>query len=273
MVHKYIRNILVLITITVWIAVFSIDSNLHIIACDVGQGDAILIQKNTTQILIDSGPNNRVLDCLGTHMPFWDKQIELAISTHVDKDHSGGFLDVSHAYKIDRLLVSSSQTDKVLEKVANSTIEPQKDMVIRLGLIYLDILHPYEGFTSKNTNDYSVVNLVRYGNFKAIFMGDLELNISEDLIENSKIGPVDYIKISHHGSKNGTSEKLLDMLRPKEAIISSGKKNSYGHPHKEILQMLNTTNTKILRTDIEGDIDYVTDGINFWYNKQTTHKQ
>lgn len=253
--RKSIIYFLILITLSIWIAVFNIDNNLHIIACDIGQGDAILIQKNTTQILIDSGSGKQVLDCLGKHMPFWDRKIELAISTHVDKDHSGGFLDVSHAYQIDRLLVSGSQTDKVLDKVANSTIEPQKGMVIRSGMIYLDIFHPYEGFISKNSNDYSIVNTLRYGDFKAIFMGDLELNISEDLIENSKIGPVDYIKISHHGSKNGTSEKLLDLLQPRIAIISVGK-NSYGHPTPEVLKMLNDKRIKIIRTDEVGDIDY-----------------
>ena len=87
-----IISFLSLVTISIWIAVFSIDSDLHIVACDVGQGDAILIQKSRTQILIDSGSGNKVLDCLGRHMPFWDRQIELAISTHIDKDHSGGFL-------------------------------------------------------------------------------------------------------------------------------------------------------------------------------------
>lgn len=256
--RKNIIYFLILVTLTVWLSVFSIDNKLHIIACDVGQGDAILIQKNTTQILIDSGSGNRVLDCLGKYMPFFDKEIELAISTHIDKDHSGGFLDISRAYKIDKLLIFSSQTNEVLRKVANLTIEPRKGMVIRVGMIYLDILHPDEGFQSKDTNDTSIVTLLRYSQFKAIFMGDLELNISEKLFEEAKIGSVDYIKISHHGSKNGTSEKLLELLRPKVAIISVGK-NSYGHPDQKVVEMLKMTNTKLKRTDQEGDVDYVVD--------------
>src|SRR3989344_2631863 len=100
MVHKSIKYILVLITITVWTAVFSVDNKLHIVACDVGQGDAILIQKNTTQILIDGGPNQKVLDCLGRHMPFWDRTIEFVILTHPELDHYGGLIDVVKTYNI-----------------------------------------------------------------------------------------------------------------------------------------------------------------------------
>ena len=128
-------------------------------------------------------------------------------------------------------------------------------MVIRVGMIYLDILHPSEDFVSNKTNDYSIVTLLRYNKFKAIFTGDLELNISEDLFERDKIEPVDYIKISHHGSKNGTSEKLVQILKPNVAIISVGK-NSYGHPNEEVINLLKKYNIKILRTDEIGDIVY-----------------
>ena len=261
-----IISFLSLVTISIWIAVFSIDSDLHIVACDVGQGDAILIQKSRTQILIDSGSGNKVLDCLGRHMPFWDRQIELAISTHIDKDHSGGFPDVFNRYKIVNFLTNdlnnpmySTQNSQVLEKVVGGSgtkvIYPDVGMVIRVGMIYLDILHPSEDFVSNKTNDYSIVTLLRYNKFKAIFTGDLELNISEDLFERDKIEPVDYIKISHHGSKNGTSEKLVQILKPNVAIISVGK-NSYGHPNEEVLNLLKKYNIKILRTDEIGDIVY-----------------
>ena len=273
-----IISFLSLVTISIWIAVFSIDSDLHIVACDVGQGDAILIQKSRTQILIDSGSGNKVLDCLGRHMPFWDRQIELAISTHIDKDNSGGFPDVFNRYKIVNFLTNdlnnpmySTQNSQVLEKVVGGSgtkvIYPDVGMVIRMGMIYLDILHPYEGFSSKNTNDYSVVNLVRYGNFKAIFTADVENEVSNQIAELPEIQNVNYLKVNHHGSKNGLSQKLLDAVNPDVAVISVGKKNSYGHPSKEILQMLRSSNVKIFRTDLEGDMDVVTDGINFWYNK------
>jgi len=268
--YKNFIFLLSLVAISVWIAVFSVDSNLHIIACDVGQGDAILIQRRNTQILIDSGPNNKVLDCLGRHMPFWDKKIELAISTHIDKDHSGGFLEVYKSYDIENILTNdldnpifSTQTAQLLRNAIKNAIFPSDDLKLRVGVIHLDVLYPNSEYYSNNTNDYSIVNLLQYGQFKAVFTGDLELNISEDLFEKEKIGSVDYIKIAHHGSKNGTSSRLLEYLDPKIAVISVGK-NSYGHPSPEVLKILNDREINILRTDQMGDVEVVTDGIKVW---------
>lgn len=270
--RKNIIYLLILILFSVWLSVFSIDNNLHVIACDVGQGDAILIQRNKTQILIDSGSNNRVLDCLGKYMPFFDKDIELVISTHVDKDHSGGFPDVFGSYKINNFLTNrldnpkfSNQNIELLRKVVGGSgtkvIYPSKGTTIRVGMIYLDILNPegedqISNIKNQNlkTNDTSIVILLRYDQFKGLFLGDLELNVSEDLFADLQVRPLDYIKISHHGSRNGTSKKLLELLMPKIAVISVGK-NSYGHPNKEVLEILKSMGIKILRTDNMGDIN------------------
>ena len=268
--YKSYFYILVLILFGVWFSVFTLDTNLHIVACDVGQGDAILIQKSTTQILIDSGPNRRVLDCLGNYMPFWDRTLELVILTHPDTDHSGGMVDVFKSYKIKTFLTNNldnpifvSDYIGVLKKMVGGSgtrvIYPDEGMVIRLGMIYLDILHPDKGFVSLKTNDYSVVSLLTYGNFKAIFTGDIEDIVSDKVSTNTKIQTVDYIKIPHHGSKNGLSENLLKMSMPKLGVISLGK-NSYGHPHQEVLDLLNKYKVQILRTDEVGNVELVTDG-------------
>jgi len=89
------------------IAIFQLpDGNLHIIACNVGQGDAILITYQNIQILTDGGPDTRVLSYLGKYMPFWDRNIELVISTHPDADHSTGLTDVIKNYNIDKILIN-----------------------------------------------------------------------------------------------------------------------------------------------------------------------
>jgi len=272
---KQIINVLVLITLLIWIAVFNIDNSLHIVACDVGQGDAILIQKSTTQILIDGGPNNKVLDCLGKYMPFWDKQIELVILTHPQEDHYGGLIDVFKTYKVlkfgqynDKY---SSQGYQVLEKLVGGKgvegITLHKGMVIRLGMIYLDILYPPDGTQDRNANNDAVVSLLRYGQFEAIFMADVENQASDGISENTKIQNIDYIKVNHHGSRNGLSKKLLDVLKPKVAVISVGK-NGYGHPDPTIIEMLKIVNVKTLRTDELGNIELITNGLGqFTINK------
>ncbi len=211
-------------------------------------------------------------------MPFWDKTLELAILTHTDKDHSGGYPSVFKSYKVTNFLtndldkpVFSSQNTDVLRNVVGGSgtkvIHPSSRLVLRVGLIYLDVLHPDENFESKSTNDYSIVNLVKFGSFKAIFTGDIEDAISDQLSVNSKIQTVDYIKVPHHGSKNGLSENLLQALMPKIAVISLGAKNSYGHPHKEVLDLLEKYKVKVLRTDQVGDVEVITDGTSFWAKK------
>jgi len=272
MVYKNIRIILILVLITVWLAVFNIDNKLHIVACDVDQGDAILIQKSALQILIDGGPDKSVLDCLGRHMPFWDKTVELVILTHPQEDHYGGLIDVFKNYKIGLFgeynRQSSNLSYSVLKNIPTNPITLTKGTKLRLGMIYLDIVYPIDGIKSKNVNDDGIVTFLKYREFKAIFTADVENEVSNQIAELPEIQNLNYIKVNHHGSKNGLSQKLLDAVNPDVAVISVGKKNSYGHPHIEILQMLNTIKfVKILRTDEIGDVDVVTDGIKFWYNE------
>ena len=279
--HKYFIYFLTLVASAIWLSVFSVGANLHVIACDVGQGDAILIQRINTQILIDSGPNDSVLNCLGKYMPFWDRTIELAILTHPDKDHSGGYLNVFKTYKIKNFLTNdlnnklfSSQYIELLRNEVGGrgteVIYPDIGMGIRVSLIYLDILHPSQDFQSSKTNNYSIVNILKYGNFKAIFTGDIEDVVSDLVSTRPELGEVNYIKVPHHGSKNGLSEKLLQAIKPKVAVISVGRKNSYGHPHKEVLDLLRSSSAiekyklKILRTDEIGDVEIISDSQTFW---------
>ena len=271
--YRYIIQSLIFITVTIWIIAFSIpDSTLHVIACDVGQGDAILITYKNIQILTDGGANNRVLECLSKHIPFWDREIELVILTHPDRDHYFGLIEVVRRYKVDNFLYnkleSSSKEYKVLENEVGSrgihSIHPNTGKRISIGLIYLDILHPSQGFESKETNDYSIVYKLTYGKFKAIFTGDVGPDISDSLVNNYLMERVDYIKIPHHGSRNGVTLNLLKATMPKIAVISVGTKNSYGHPHKDISDMLESLKVKVLRTDKVGSIETITNGREVW---------
>jgi competence protein ComEC len=258
-----------LLTFSIWICVFSINDNLQIIACDVGQGDAILIQKKTTQILIDGGPNSEVLTCLGKYMPLGDDKIEMVINTHPEVDHYTGLIDVFKRYKVDNFGIngatSSSQGYKVLETLVGGSgaksVVLTKGTSIKVGMIYLDILNPITNNQITNnqikinkTNNNGVVILLKYAQFKALFTADVENEVGDILAEEEKIKNLNYIKVSHHGSKNGMTENLLKTVNPEVAVISVGVRNNYGHPHAEILEMLRNQNVKILRTDEIGDV-------------------
>jgi competence protein ComEC len=286
---KYLFGVPVLIVVTVWLAVIvSPDNKLHLIACDVGQGDAILATYRKTQILIDGGPDRSVLTCLSEHMPFWDREIEVVILTHPEADHFTGLIEVFKRYRVKTLVATpldvSSQGYQVLKNIVGGSgtrvVNPTSGMVIRLGLLYLDIVYPASknlGLTNpsvnndvlgafssnQSPNDFSIVANLRLGEFDALLTGDIGPKVISDVLATGKIRDIDYIKIPHHGSKNGLTKELLEASVPEIAVISVGK-NPWGHPHQEVLQLLQEAGVRTLRTDQEGDIEIITDGKNTW---------
>jgi len=272
-VNRIVIQLLVLMNFLIWIVVIKLpDGNLHIITCDVGQGDGILITYKDVQIINDGGPDNEILNCLSKHIPFWDRTIELVILSHPQKDHFGGLVEIFKRYKVKNYLYndlsSSSPEYQLLTKEVGGSglrsIYPDVGRVIRVGLIYLDIVNPAKGYQNTETNGYSITYLLKYIGFKAIFTGDLSPDVSESLAISGVLGPVQYIKIPHHGSKEGLTENLLKALEPAVATISVGKNNTYGHPSPEIIEMLNKYNVKTFRTDVDGDVEIVTDGKRMW---------
>ncbi len=278
--------------IAIWMAVFAYpEKKLHLIACDVGQGDAILVVYGTTQILIDGGATNKVIDCLGRHMPFWDRKIEVVLLTHPQLDHFGGLREVFRRFQVERFVAtsldSSSQAYQALIRMVGGSgvevVNPTTGMVIRSGLLYLDIVWPSSDFqiaaggvsrdnilgafiSKKNPNDFSVVANLRLGEFDALLTGDIGPKIISEIIQTGKVRDVEYIKIPHHGSKNGLTKELLDAAMPEVAVISVGK-NSFGHPHKQILDLLKEYNIQVKRTDENGDVEVISDGKSWWIKK------
>lgn len=269
---KLVLILLGLFAIAVWLAVVSFpEDKLKIVACDVGQGDALLISLKTTQVLIDGGPGSRVLGCLGRHMPFWDRTIEVVVLTHPQDDHYAGLIEVFENYKVDYFLgneiASGNQGYRVLESLVGGkgvrVLRPHEDLTLRYSLMFLDVVYPFRYVTEKadsNVNNLSIVVALQYGSFDALFTGDIEEDIIGTIIAGGKLGDIDYLKVPHHGSRNGLSEQLLEITLPEVAAISSGKNNRYGHPHKEVLELLEKYGVTVLRTDVMGDVVVVTDG-------------
>ena len=281
---KYIYGSLALIVALVLGAVLVYpDQDLHLIFCDVGQGDAILITQGTTQVLIDGGPNQKVLSCLANHLPFWDRTIEMIILTHPDNDHLGGLPDVIERYNVTQLishgLINNTAIfwafrEKVLEKNIPVFLPRTGDKVQLAGIV-LKVLFPQEKMGDElvwqkevdtqvlgthlypeNTNEASIVTLLSYGDFDVLLPGDIGSQ-NEGVIEADK--EIEVLKVAHHGSKYSTSEEFLEQIKPKLAIISVGK-NSFGHPTSEVLGRLRDLGVEILRTDINGEIEVVSDG-------------
>lgn len=293
-IWRYILALLVLVAVTVWLAVFNYpQQKLQLIACDVGQGDAILAVIKETQILIDGGPGSSVLSCLEKYMPFWDRDIELVVMTHPQLDHFEGLIEIFRRYNVEKLLAnsidSSSQAYQLLKNVvggSNTTVlYPESGMIIRVGLMQLEVVHPSEQFARANSevlgekqsanvlgatttkldpNDFSIVAILRYGDFNALVTGDIGPSAIDDVLATGFVHDVDYLKVPHHGSKNGLTGELLDASKPEIAVISVGKNNRFGHPHQETLDLLNQAKVPVYRTDEVGDVVVKSDGKSWW---------
>lgn len=298
-IWKYFLGLLALAALTVWVAFFSLpEANLSVIACDVGQGDAILAQEGSYQLLIDGGKGNKVLDCLSKHLPFWDREIELVVLTHPQLDHYGGLIEVFRRYGVGTFLANSfdstsseyQELKKAVGENGTKIINPDENVRLRVGEIYLDVVYPTAYFlsenligysesnesnvlgaysTKKDPNDFSIVARLHFGEFDALLTGDIGPAVSDEVIKQfaaSGVERVEYLKVPHHGSKNGLTQGLLDASTPEIAVISVGK-NPWGHPHEEVLEILENKDIKILRTDVLGDIVVETDGESWWINE------
>lgn len=269
-IYSFLVMLLALAIILFLIIQFSLQSqSLKIIFFDVGQGDGILISQGQNQVLIDGGKDGKIiLEKLGKYIPFWDRTIEAVIATHPDQDHIGGLIEVAKNYKIETVLEtgarSDSQTYKTWEDlIGNKNI--QKTEAIKNASIkfpdeaQVQILYPFFSVNDagSNSNDWSVVAKLNFGENKFLFTGDLPGAKEAELISSRSDIGADILKVSHHGSKYATSEEFLNAVSPAEAVISAGKNNSYGHPAPEIIERLLKHGVKIWRTDVMGDIKYI----------------
>lgn len=257
------------------------DGKLHIVFCDVGQGDGAYVRfPDGRDMIVDAGSNNKIIGCLSSHMPFWDRHINLVLATHPQKDHIGGLPEVLRRYQVDYVLRSDVGADSEVYKEVLAVIKeknlPQKFAArgerISIGPTSLSLLWPSEEQIAKGTdtnvlgtstgdlNDYSLVFWLRYGTFDAIFTGDADTRVESGYLgTNLSVDGIEVLKVNHHGSKTGMSDAYLDWLKPRLAVISVGK-NSYGHPAPETLAKLAAQGIQVKRTDTDGDIEVVSDG-------------
>ena len=242
--------------------------NLRVVFLDVGQGDAILISRGANQILIDGGKDGKaVLEKLGSHLPFWDRQIEVVVATHPDQDHIGGLVDVFRAYKVNALFKTAAGSDSQTFQAFREAYENEGARILeaergwRVGFPSgesLEIIFPFGPLAEndKGGNDSSVAAKLSAGGSRFLFTGDISQGVEEKITLAGAGVSADILKVAHHGSKYSTGENFLRAAGPKEAVISVGKKNSYGHPAPEVLERLLKHGIKIYRTDEKGDIVY-----------------
>ncbi len=239
---------------------------------NIGQGDSIFIESPSgNQVLIDGGPDRSVLREISKVIPFYDRNIDLVLATHPDADHIGGLVDIISRYKVGLFMEPGTESDtsiyKELEtrikKPEINKIEARQGMVVDLGSgAMLEILFPVLDPSGMETNTSSIVARLVYGESEFLLTGDSPLNIEDYLVDSGVDLDSDVLKAGHHGSKTSTSETFVKAVDPEYAVISAGKDNRYGHPHQEVLNILEKNNVKVLNTATEGRIIFKTDGVN-----------
>ena len=241
---------------------------------DVGQGDALFIESPTgTKVLIDSGPPNKILSELVKVMSPFDRKIDAIIISNPDLDHIGGMLDILKIYKVGKIFEPGTSSDSKTYQNLESEIKNKKipDILARRGMrldlgggVFIDILFPDRNVSMWPTNDGSTMARLSYGNTYIMLTGDAPVSTEKIVLSENTSNKLKstVLKVGHHGSRTSTSAEFLEAISPEYAFISDAKDNSYGHPHKEILDILNQFGVKILRTDEIGTIIMKCDKMN-----------
>jgi competence protein ComEC len=252
---------------------FSKEPYLTVYFFNVGEGDGILIQtpfKN--QILIDGGPDSKILEKLSKVMPFWDKTIEVLILTHPDKDHLTGQISVLKHYKVENLIWNGLKSEITEYKQWENLVQEKQIKIFKVQdykrvkekNLILTFLWPKNSsnFAFQNSNDLSIVAKLKYYQNSFLFTGDISSLGEKALISlwDKKTLESQVLKVAHHGSKYSTSEEFLLKVQPEFAVISVGKDNPYFHPHFQTLENLKKHGTTIFRTDLNGDIKFFGNG-------------
>ncbi len=239
---------------------------------DVGQGDSTLIQYSEDDeeftILIDAGTytNTNVIDYLQTQKI---DEIDLAIGTHPDADHIGQLDQVLQTFDVEEVWlsgnISTSETfQDVLTEIDSKGVryqEPRMGEEYDIGPLGIEVLYPK--VITGDTNEESISLKLTYGQVRFIFTGDAAQKNEMEMVNSGTDLRAEILHLGHHGSNTSTSPGFLKAVQPEIAIYSAGKDNSYGHPHAEVVKLVQDSGIPLYGTDIDGTIIIRTDGVKY----------
>lgn len=245
----------------------------RVVFCNVDQGDGIYFRlESKTDVLIDSGPYSKILNCLNEEMPYFDRQIEMLFLTHPEADHYGGLFFILNNFRIKALYLPeylqhvrpTDQRWKQLWRTLNQRINQivylnRGDRLIigqdSFTVLWPEITDPNSPILTQEPdfNNHALGLLAQIKDKQILLLSDLDILPAERAIEQLELN-VEIFKINHHGSKYSTSQKLLELANPQLAVISVGQDNWFGHPHPETLRLLQNLNIPFQRTDKIGKI-------------------
>lgn len=249
------------------------EGELEIHFIDVENADCIFVRQQDKTLLIDAGESTtfdrveRYLEDYGVD------HLDLVIATHPHADHIGGMPSVLERFSVGEFIMSFMPEDatpttrtyiRMLELLDEKEIpvrEAKVGDIYELGTARLQILGPIEETDEKN--DMSVITRLTFGDRAFLFTGDAESGVEKQLVNSGYPLSADVLKLGHHGSKTSSSSLFLKAVSPQCVIATCGAENDYGHPHREVLQRLESMGITLYRADVSGNIVITSDGETF----------
>ena len=242
-------------------------TNVTIKFIDVGQGEAILIALPEKTVLIDAGPTGSASKIAQVLQELGRNKIDYLVATHPDEDHIGGMADVISSTQIGTIYAPNKTNNtatyrKFLTAIQNNnlqiTLAEAGTIIDQTDAYKLEILWPTKDANFPDTNDYSIIIKLTVGTKTFLFTGDAPTSA----ILDTNPGHIDVLKLSHHGSRTGTTEQLVRKLSPTYAVVSYALDNSYGHPMQSVLNALHKHSVEVWGTGANGTITITCDGTN-----------
>ncbi len=249
-------------------------STIQVHFIDVGQGDSILIDSGTNEVLIDAGQKSPgVVDYIEQYV---DGPLEALVATHTDADHIGGLTEILNDFQVEQIwlngYVATSKTYKDfmdavnVEESSGATVNyAKRGGEISIGDLDFSILNPPDTLF-KDANNNSIVLRLKYVNTAFLFSGDTEKEAEASMINSGVNLQAQILKAGHHCSKTASTHAYLEEVKPEVAICMVGEDNKFGHPHQETVTALENIGAEIYRTDETGTIIISTDGKNYSIN-------
>lgn len=248
---------------------------------DIGQGDAFLLEKDGKFAMIDTGDVEHREALVKYLHEYGVKELSNVIITHPHADHMGGMKAVFDNIKVDNIYDDGVPTNTNTYKTYLKNIKTKNipfhipkagETIALFDGVDFHVAGPVSEITDQkgrpDLNNNSIVGKLTYGDFSMLFTGDAEKEEESAILKSGFGLKSDVLKVGHHGSRTGTTPSFLKAVTPKEAFISCGQGNDYGHPHKETMTKLENAGIHIFRTDRDGTVTLTTDGSTYQIAKE-----